>query len=538
MKVLRILFLVGLYSFSFAQTFTKSDSLRGTYNSARNWWDVTFYNLQITIAPTTKSISGKNTIYFKTLSKGSPFQIDLQAPLKIDSVIFHQKKQIFKNDFNAWIINLPFAELNPQNDSVTVYYSGIPRAAKTPPWDGGLIWNKDQQNRPWISVACQGLGASVWWPNKDHLSDEPDNGMAICLNAPDSLIVISNGQLIKSEKQNNKTTSWHYRVKNPINNYAFTFYAGNYTIVRDTFNGVKGKLPIEYAFLDYNKAKIETDIKPDTKKMLACFEYWFGAYPFYEDGYKLVESSYLGMEHQSAIAYGNKFKKGYLGRDRSGTGVGKLWDFIIIHESGHEWFGNNITTKDVADMWVHEGFTTYSEVLYMQCTHGKDTGDIYARGLRINILNDKPIIGNYDVNNEGSSDMYDKGANMIHTIRQIINNDSVFHQILLGLNFTFAKKTVTTKEIEDYISQKSGVNFKTIFDQYLRKKEIPKLNYQIKKKQLTYKWINCNPEFDMAIKVKINNVEVWLPAKTTKSIFKARNKITLFEIDPNFYIKR
>ncbi len=244
MKFTRILFLVCLCGSSFSQSFTKGDSLRGTYNAARNWWDVTFYNLQVSINPTTKTISGKNTIYFKTLSKGSAFQIDLQVPMQIDSIIFHQKKQTFKNEFNAWIINLPFAELNPQNDSVTVYYSGTPRSAKMPPWDGGLIWRKDEQNRPWISVACQGLGASVWWPNKDHLSDEPDNGVAICIIAPDSLSIIANGKLVNTISNSNKTKSWHYRIKNPINNYDVTFYAGNYTIVRDTFDGVKGKLPI------------------------------------------------------------------------------------------------------------------------------------------------------------------------------------------------------------------------------------------------------------------------------------------------------
>lgn len=538
MKWFRLILLVSIINHSLAQSFTKADSLRGTYGASRNWWDVTFYNLQVTLNPTRKLISGKNTIYFKTLTQGNTFQIDLQIALKVDSIIFHQKNMAVKNEFNAWFISLPFNELNQQNDSVTIYYSGSPRTAKMPPWDGGLIWRKDQQQRDWISVACQSLGASVWWPNKDHLSDEPDNGMAICINAPDSLTVISNGKLVGCDTEKNKTKSWHYKVVNPINNYDVTFYAGHYTIVRDTFDGIKGKLPIEYVFLDYNKSKIETDIKPDTKKMLSCFEYWFGPYPFYEDGYKLVESSYLGMEHQSAIAYGNKFKKGYLGRDRSGTGAGKLWDFIIVHESGHEWFGNNITNKDIADMWIHEGFTTYSEVLFMQCTHGKDTADMYARGLRINIANDKPVIGAYNVNTEGSDDMYDKGANMIHTIRQIINNDTVFHNILLGINSTFAKKTVTTKEVEDFISEKSGINFNTVFNQYLRTKEVPKLDFKIKNKQLTYQWVNCIAGFDMPVKVKIDNETIWLHPKTTALTYKSREKIKSFEIDPNFYIRK
>lgn len=533
-------FLSLIYSsFSFSQGYTKADSLRGQLNSARNWWDVTYYDLHVKVDDNNHSLSGKNAIYFKSIKPGSQFQIDLQNPMKIDSIIFHNKKVEPKNEFNAWTIRLDATQVNAQKDSVTVYYSGTPRKAKMAPWDGGMVWGKDKQNRKWINVACQGLGASVWWPLKDHQSDEPDNGMNINLTVNDSLTAISNGNFVKCVSNNNKTKTWTYRVTNPINMYDVTMYLGNYTIVKDSFEGKNGKLKMEYIVLDYNKTKVDTFLKPDTRNMLKSFEHWFGPYPFYEDGFRLVESNFLGMEHQSAVAYGNKFRKGYMGMDRSGTGIGMLWDFIIIHECGHEWFGNNITTKDIADMWVHEGFTTYSEALFIESLYGKDSASQYVRGLRRSISNDIPIIGNYEVNKEGSGDMYDKGANMIHTIRQVINNDEIFHQILLGLNKDFAKKTVTTKEIEEYISSKAKMDLKPIFDQYLRTTKIPKLEFTIKKKQLTYKWVNCNADFNMPVKLRLNKgSEQWLNPTTSNKVLKNAAKISSVDVDPNFYIRK
>ncbi len=538
MRFLLSFILISFQFSSFAQAFTRGDSLRGQLNNARNWWDVVFYDLHIKVDDNSRSLTGKNTIYFKSLKPGANFQIDLQNPMKVDSFIFHSRKLEGKNEFNAWTYRLDATQVNPTKDSVTVYYSGIPRKAKLAPWDGGMVWAKDKQGRKWINVACQGLGASVWWPLKDHQSDEPDNGMRINLTVNDSLTAISNGNLVRCISNKDKTKTWTYSVTNPINSYDVSMYLGQYVILKDSFEGRNGKLKTEYIVLDYNKNKVDSLLKPDTRNMLKSFEYWFGPYPFYEDGFRLVESNFLGMEHQSAVAYGNKFRKGYMGADRSGTGIGMLWDFIIIHESGHEWFGNNITTKDIADMWVHEGFTTYSEVLFIESMWGKDSASKYVRGLRKSIMNNVPIIGNYDVNSEGSGDMYDKGANMIHTIRQVINNDSLFHEILLGLNRDFAKKTVTTKEIEDYISKKSEMDLKPIFDQYLRTTKIPKLEYKIKKKHFSYKWINCNPDFYMPVKVKINGNEVWLRPVAKEQVITQKEKIKTVEIDPNFYVKK
>ncbi|MBK6523929.1 MAG: M1 family metallopeptidase [Sphingobacteriaceae bacterium] len=539
MKVFKTCFLFFICFSSYSQTYSRGDSLRGKLNNSRNWWDVVFYNLHVTIDDNKLSIQGKNTIYFKTISNGTQFQVDLQKPLVVDSFIFHNKKLEVKHEYDAWTVNLDPILIDAQKDSVTVYYSGIPRKAKMAPWDGGFIWAKDKQNRKWINVACQGLGASVWWPLKDHQSDEPDNGMNISITANDSLVAISNGNLIKRVSNSNKTKTSTYSITNPINSYDVTLYLGNYVIVKDSFEGKNGKLKMEYVVLDYNKNKADSLLKPDTQKMLKSFEYWFGPYPFYADGFRLVESNFLGMEHQSAVAYGNKFRKGYMGMDRSGTGIGMLWDFIIIHECGHEWFGNNITTKDIADMWVHEGFTTYSEALFIESVWGKDSASKYVRGLRKSISNDGPIIGNYEVNKEGSGDMYDKGANMIHTIRQVINNDELFHEILLGLNKDFGKRTVTTKDVEDYISAESKINFKPVFDQYLRSSKIPKLEYTIKKKQLVYKWVNCNADFNMPVKVMINKgSELWIEPTTVEKKLKQNSKINTVDVDPNFYIRK
>ncbi|MGZ3920944.1 MAG: M1 family metallopeptidase [Bacteroidia bacterium] len=529
------IFLTVCASINVFGQYSKGDSLRGTVNENRSWWDVQRYDLKVNVNIAEQKIKGSNVIAFKTISAQKKFQIDLQEPLQVDSVLFHSVKCKWTHLYNAWIVDLPSSA--GTIDSITVFYSGKPRAAKFPPWDGGFSWKKDEKGRDWVGVSCQGLGASVWWPNKDHQYDEPDDGMTISVTVPDSLTDISNGKLMSVIKNNDHTSTWKYKVINPINNYDVTLNIGRYITVKDSFEGKNGELKIEYAVLDYNKDKIETHLRKDTKDMLKSLEYWFGSYPFYEDGYKLVETSYLGMEHQSAIAYGNKFKKGYLGTDRSRTGVGLLWDFIIIHESGHEWFGNNITCSDNADMWIHEGFTTYSEVLFMESTRGKDTANMYVVGLRKNIRNDIPVIGDYGVNREGSGDMYDKGANMIHTIRQVINNDSIFHNLLLGLNKDFAKKCISSKEIENYMIEKSGKDLVPIFEQYLRTNKVPVFEYKIQKGQLIYCFTNCNKNFKMPLKVITDKGEtLWLEVSTSKNEMKFPEETKMITVDPNFYV--
>jgi aminopeptidase N len=380
-------------------------------------------------------------------------------------------------------------------------------------------------------VAVQGLGASAWYPCKDHQSDEPDNGASLTVMVPDTLVAVANGKL-KDRTVKNGIASYTWEVNNPINNYNIVPYIGKYINFTETFDGEKGKLNCSYWVLDYNLEKAKKQFT-QVAQTLKAFEHWFGPYPFYEDDFKLVESPHLGMEHQSAVAYGNGYVNGYRGTDLSGSGWGLKWDFIIVHETGHEWFGNNITAKDIADMWIHEGFTDYSETLFTEYFYGKDAGDEYVRGLRKNIENDKPIIGSYGVNQEGSGDMYYKGANLLHTIRQIINDDEKFRSILRGLNKTFYHQTVTTKQIEEYIIKQSGKDLSKVFDQYLRTKNIPQLKLDVDGTTLKYKWDDAIEGFNMP--VLLTNGQWIIP--TNKPQEKKMDGLKDINAHPDFYIK-
>ncbi len=501
--------IVALSFFSLAlksqPVFNMQDTLRGSLNEYRDWFDIQHYD--ITVKPTfeTKSIIGQVSWTSKVVKPTNNIQIDLQQPLIIDSVIYFApntksgKPLSFSRNLNVAIAN--FSEkLNVNtNFKIVIYYHGIPVEAVRPPWDGGWIWKKDANGKPWMSAACQGLGASIWYPCKDHQSDEPDKGASLTMIVPDTLMAIGNGRMIKKES-NNQLATYTWEVKNPINNYNIIPYIGDYMGWSEKYSGLKGNLDVHYWVLkqDSTKAKAQFTQVP---QMLKAFEYWLGPYPFYEDGYKLVQSPHLGMEHQSAVAYGNKFANGYLGRDLSGTGWGLKWDFIIVHESGHEWFANNISTKDIADMWVHEGFTSYSETLFTEYFHGKKAGDEYNYGLRKNISNDIPVIGKYGINQEGSGDMYPKGANLLHTIRHAINNDSLFRNILMGLNTQFYHQTVTTEQVENYISLRANFGFQKVFDQYLRTTQIPVFSYSYNEteKILTYQYKNCVTGFNLPL---------------------------------------
>ncbi|MGL6267632.1 MAG: M1 family metallopeptidase, partial [Chitinophagaceae bacterium] len=387
--------------------FTRADTLRGSITAERAWWDVNWYGIDISPDYTEKSLSGKVTLRFRVMAPGSRMQIDLQQPMKIGQVIWKEKAISFERSGNVYYINFPEQPVTGNLETIIIEYSGKPVVAVRPPWDGGWIFSKDKLGRPWMSVACQGLGASVWYPCKDHQSDEPDSA-AISITVPDTLMAVANGKLRNVSSRSAGTLTYTWAVTNPINNYNIIPYIGKYVVWTEMFAGEKGKLDCSYYVLDYNMDKAQKQFK-QADSMLHCFENWFGPYPFYEDGYKLVESPHLGMEHQSAVAYGNGYMNGYRGRDLSQTGWGLKWDFIIVHESGHEWFGNNITSKDLADMWIHESFTNYSETIYTTCQSGLAAGNAYVRGTRELIENERPIVGKYGVNDEGSGDMYYKG---------------------------------------------------------------------------------------------------------------------------------
>ncbi len=515
--------------------FTHQDTLRGSITPERAWWDLTYYHLDIEVKPELKFISGKNTIYYKVVSEPNEFmQIDLQQPMEITKAIQDGKELEVQVEGNANFLLIPTKQNIGDIKSIEIHYNGYPREAKRAPWDGGFSWKKDQNGKHFIATSCQGLGASVWWPNKDHMYDEVDS-MLISVTNPKGLTNVSNGRLRKLVENNNNTVTSHWFVNNPINNYGVNVNIGDYVNFSEVFKGEKGDLDMDYWVLKDNLELAKAHFK-DAPKMMKAFEHWFGPYPFYEDSFKLVEVPYLGMEHQSSVTYGNQYKQGYLGRDLSGTGWGLKFDFIIIHEAGHEWFANNITNKDIADMWIHEGFTSYSENLFLDYYYGKDASADYVIGTRVNIQNDKPLIGHYNVNNEGSSDMYYKGANMLHTLRQLIEDDEKWRQILRGLNSEFYHQTVTTKQIEDYLSEHSGIDLTAFFNQYLRTTKIPTLEYEIKAGELKYRWTDIVEGFDMPLKVVIGNEEQWIyPKAEWKSLMTKSSKMSLI-IDRNFYV--
>lgn len=518
-----------------AQEFTRADTLRGSITPERAWWDVTYYDLFVIPNPSDSTITGVNTITYKALKPGLVMQIDLQEPLEIDRVLQDGRQLSFAREGNAYFIDMN--DLTPANASrvIRIEYSGKPTVARRAPWDGGLVWAKDSLDRAWIATACQGIGASVWWPLKDHQSDEPDS-MRISLRVPEGMIGVSNGRLRDRRPQVDGTEVFEWFVSNPINSYGVTMNVAHYSNFNDVYDGEGGPLDLDYWVLDYNIEKAKNHFSV-VAPMMEAFEHWFGPYPFYEDSFKLIETPFVGMEHQSGVAYGNRFMLGYTGRDLSASGWGMKWDFMIIHESGHEWFGNSITTNDIADMWVHEGFTHYSETLFTEYTYGKEGGDAYVQGIRRNIQNDKPIIGTYGLNKKGSGDMYYKGAAMLHTIRQIIGNDETFRQILLGLNRDFYHSIVTSALVEQYISKKAGIDFSHVFDQYLRTVKVPEFHYRLSAGgNLEFKWENVVEGFDMPLRIYFGEQSVMLNPTTDVQIVQLQSGIESINIDQNYYV--
>ena len=512
--------------------FTRQDTLRGTITAEREWWDLNYYHLDIKVDPEERSIKGSNTVGYTVLKSNKLMQIDLQEPMKITAVYQKNKPLKFTREGNAYFIELKQKQKAGKVNYITIEYEGKPKVAVRAPWDGGLSWEKDNNGIDFIATSCQGLGASVWWPNKDHMYDEVDS-MLMSVNVPKHLINVSNGRLRKVIEKDDNTKTYEWFVANPINNYGVNINIGDYVNFSEKYNGEKGILDLDYYVLRDNLEKAKEQFK-QVPMMLDAFEYWFGPYPFYEDSFKVVEVPYLGMEHQSSITYGNKYMQGYLGRDLSRTGWGLKFDYIIIHEAGHEWFANNITYIDIADMWVHEGFTCYSENLYVDYHFGKEASADYVIGTRRGIRNRRPIIGPYNVNREGSGDMYSKGANILHTLRQIAKDDEKWRQILRGLNKEFYHQTVTSKQVEEYISDNIGFDLKYVFDQYLRDIRIPVLEYFIKDGELNFRWAETIDGFDMPIEIIVDDNKKWIyPVNSWKKITSKKEYI---EIDRDYYV--
>jgi aminopeptidase N len=516
------------------QVFTRQDTLRGSITPERAWWDLTYYHLSIAVNPVDSSFTGSNLIGYRIIEPDRLMQIDLQPPMKITRISQNGIDQKFIKDGNAWFVKLNGTQKQGDIGYLLVEFGGKPRVSKRPPWEGGVSWEKDQNGNPFIATANQGDGASLWWPCKDHSYDEPDS-MLISITVPDPLINVSNGRLRYLDHHENRTNTSHWFVSNPINNYGVNINIGDYIHFGDVYKGENGNLDCDNWVLSYNEEKAKEHFK-QAHLMLEAFEHWFGPYPFYEDGYKLVEVPYSGMEHQSSVTYGNGFKNGYGGKDVSSTGYGMKFDFIIVHESGHEWFANSITNWDVADMWIHESFTAYSESLFVDYFWGKKAGAAYCRGTRLNISNDRPIIGIYDVNHMGSGDMYAKGANMLHTLRQIINNDQQWRLILRGLNEEFHHQTVKSEQIENYISEKTGLNLQPFFDQYLRDIRIPTFEYALLEGEMRYRWGNCVKGFNMKLKVHINGQIHWIEPLQNWQTMSLDEPILNVDIDQDFYV--
>ena len=536
-KILIVILLIIIPAFSTAQmvVFTRQDSLRGSITPERKWWDLKYYHLDISVNPTDSSISGTNLVTYKVIEPGNVMQIDLQPPLILMNAIQNGKELKIIHDGNAHFITLNETQIPGSIRSVLLKYEGKPKVARRPPWEGGITWSKDKNNKPFIASSCQGDGASLWWPCKDHMYDEPDS-MLISVTVPENLTDVSNGRLmsiVSDRKKKTKTYNWF--VSNPINNYGVNINIGDYVNFSEKYQGEKGPLDCDYWVLRENLAKAKEHFT-QVPLMLKAFEYWFGPYPFYEDSYKLVDAPYLGMEHQSSITYGNGYQNGYLGRDLSGTGLGLTWDFIIVHESGHEWFANNVTYKDIADMWIHESFINYSESLFVEYYHGKESGAEYVRGTRRSIRNDRPITGIYNVNYEGSGDMYYKGGNMLHTLRQIINDDSKWRDILRGLNSDFYHRVVTGEQVEDYIIAKTGLDLKRFFDQYLRDIRIPVFEYIVKNNEISFRWNNCVAGFNMPLKIWISGKPLFVKPSQSWSTIKTEISNPAVVIDKDFYV--
>ncbi|WP_396164096.1 M1 family metallopeptidase [Flavobacterium sp.] len=504
--LLFILFLFS-YHFSFAQEPTRKDSLQGGMRFERSCFNVLRYDLELKVDPTKKEILGFNDITFKVVQPTKKIQLDLFDNMIIDGISSIETSKLeFTRDENAVFVHFNKALEKDKTYTLRFSYHGNPIVARNAPWDGGFVFKKDRKGIDFIGVAVQGTGASLWYPCKDSQTDEPDLGATVKIAVPNGLMNVSNGRFLGSKDLGDGYTRWDWEVKNPINNYDITLNIADYVHINDTHKG----LDLDYYVLRDNEEKARKHFEADVKPMLDCFQLKFGKYPFWEDGYKLVETPYLGMEHQSAVAYGNQYKKGYRGMDLSGTGIGMQFDYITIHETGHEWFGNSITSKDIADMWIHEGFTTYTETVFIECTQGYEAALKYVNGQSRNVRNDKPIIGKFGVNREGSGDMYFKGSLLLNTLRHVVNNDDKWWAILLKYAETYKKQIIDTPTVIAFFNQETGYNLTPIFNQYLNYTKLPHLEIQANNNSFKYRWKTDEPNFNMPIDIQIGTKNIRL----------------------------
>lgn len=504
--ILSLLALAGTAAAQRPQPLTRADTLRGSDGPGRSWWDVTFYDLNVAVSPQDSSLEGSVAITYRVVAPSSEMQLDLQPPMELTAVTLDGEPRPIRQDGNAWFVDMPAQEAG-ETYTVTASFGGVPRVAVRPPWDGGYQWESDAGGLPWVATSNQGLGASIWWPNKDFQAEEPDS-QRTAITVPDPMVAVSNGRLVEERSNGDGTTTFAWFVSSPINNYSVEVNAGSYAHWSETYDGESGTLTMDFWPLRDNLDAARAQWV-QARSMMECFEHWFGPYPFYEDGYKLIEVPYLGMEHQSGVTYGNGYANGYRGRDLSETGQGLKWDFIIIHESAHEWWGNNVTASDIADNWVHESFANYSENLYTECLTGsREAGEEYVTGTRKLIRNQRPMVGSYGVT-RGGADIYYKGGNLLHMVRQLVGNDQAWRRILRGLNAEFRHRIVPGSEVESYIARESGLDLNLVWDQYLRTTMIPVLEWRLSGGVLSYRWQSVVHGFDMPVDVAVGGGPVF-----------------------------
>lgn len=484
-----------------AYKFNEADTLRGMLRAERTCYDVTHYNLNIEVAPTTQSIEGHVKMEYKVLEDFKTLQVDLYKNMEIVQILYKQNVLKYRRVHDAVFIDFEEVQKKGKSDAITIFYKGKPTVATNPPWDGGFVWAKDGQGKDWIGVACEGDGASMWWPNKDHLSDEPDS-VLIQVTVPKGLICVANGNLRKKTELKNNKTQFDWAVTYPINNYNVTVNIADYANFKDVYTAKDGeKLDLDYYVLKENLEKAKKHFK-EVHLTLESFEHFFGKYPFWEDGFGMVETPYLGMEHQGAIAYGNKYMRGYLG---GMLPRGIDFDYIIVHETGHEYFGNSISANDIAEMWIHESFTTYMESLFVEYKYDYKAALRYLKSQRFFIRNKEPIVGPLNVNfdNWEGGDHYYKGAWILHTLRHAIADDEKWWAILKTFHEDNKIQNLRTGDFIKHLNKHTNKDYTKVMTQYLYHPTIPKLMYKLKQKgkklKVEYKWDTQVKGFDMPI---------------------------------------
>lgn len=477
---------------------TRDDLLRGGYGPYRANNDLLSYALKLRVDPVAQTLKGSNAIRFRMLANGTRIQLDLAPSLAIDGLTTGGKPLRYTREERAVWVDFPETLQRGQEYTVEFAYSGHPVSTGR---FGCFNFDKDKQGQPWITTACEGAdqGASLWWPNKDQWRDEPQEGMEIEVAVPNGLMDVSNGRFEGSQDLGDGYTAWRWRVHYPINTYDVALNIGKYQHITAPAHG---ETTLDYYALpdDVEKARVQFQQVPE---MLEAYEHYFGEYPFDKDGYKLIEVPYAGMEHQSAVAYGNHFTNGYYGQDWTGVGISPRFDFIIIHESGHEWFGNAVTAADRSDMWIHEGWTTYMETLYVEYRWGRADALRYTNGLKPKVKNERPIIAARGTNEEPPEDQYFKGALMLNTLRSVINDDARWFAEIHDFYQQFKYKTIMTEDVVGWWNRRTGMDLTPIFDEYLRHATIPVLQLRVASGggAVEYRWQAEEPGFAMPVEV-------------------------------------